>query len=53
MSGKKDEVLDALERSYEDRYEYMIWLKVHAHYAPFRLNPRFQALPRRMNFPEK
>jgi tetratricopeptide (TPR) repeat protein len=53
VEGKKDEVLEALERGYEDRYEYMIWLKAAPYYDFLRPEPRFQALLRKMNFPEK
>ena len=50
--GNKDEVLEALERGYEDRYENMFLLKVLPAYDTLRSDPRFQALLRRMNFPE-
>jgi len=53
MGGKKDEVLEALNKCYEDRFEYMCWLKVDPLYDSVRSDPRFQALLRRMNFPEK
>jgi len=53
MDGKKDEFLEALERGYEDRYANMHQLKVHPFFDPLRSEPRFQALLRKMNFPEK
>jgi len=53
MGGKRDEALEALERGYEDRSWIMCTLKVNPIFDPFRSDPRFQALLRRMNFPEK
>jgi len=53
MGEKRDEALEALERGYEDRYQYMFWLKVIPLFDPLRSDQRFQALLRRMNFPEK
>ena len=52
MTGNKDEAIEALERGYEDRYEYMHLLKVNHGFDILRSEPRFQALLRRMNFPE-
>jgi Tfp pilus assembly protein PilF len=53
MGGKKDEIVEALEHGYEDRSWNMCYLKVNPFWDPFRSDPRFQALLRRMNFPEK
>ncbi|MBP1610034.1 MAG: serine/threonine protein kinase with repeat, partial [Acidobacteria bacterium] len=53
MGRSKDKVFEALDRGYEDRYEYMSSLKVEPIWDPFRADPRFKALLRRMNFPEK
>jgi tetratricopeptide (TPR) repeat protein len=53
MGGRSDEAFEALERSYEDRSTFMFHLKVSALFDPLRSDPRFQALLRRMNFPEK
>jgi len=52
MGEKKDEVLDALESGYEDRFEGMWGLKVFSGLDDLRPEPRFQTLLRRMNFPE-
>jgi Flp pilus assembly protein TadD len=53
IGGKQDEGFEALEKGYEDHYGYMCWLKVDQIFNPFRSDPRFQALLRRMNFPER
>jgi Flp pilus assembly protein TadD len=54
ISGRTDETLDALERGYEDRSWHMCYLKITTPPShPLRSEPRFQALLRRMNFPEK
>jgi len=51
--GQKEEALTWLERAYEQRGSYLIlYLKVDPVWDPLRDDPRFQALLRRMNFPE-
>jgi tetratricopeptide (TPR) repeat protein len=52
MTRSNDEAIEALERGYEDRYEYMHLLKVNHGFDVLRSETRFQALLRRMNFPE-
>jgi TolB-like protein/Tfp pilus assembly protein PilF len=49
--GDTDQALAQLEKSYEDRCEYIVHLKVSPLYDPLRSDPRFQDLLRRMNFP--
>jgi eukaryotic-like serine/threonine-protein kinase len=53
MGGRKDEAFKEMERSYEDRSWIMCQLKVNPVFDPLRSDPRFDALLRRMNFPEK
>jgi tetratricopeptide (TPR) repeat protein len=53
MDGKKETLLDAMEKGYEDRLEFMYTLKVASLWDSYRSEPRFQALLRRMNFPER
>ncbi len=50
--GKIDEAIKELEKGYEDRSWIMCLLKVCPIFDPFRSDPRFQALLRRMSFPE-
>jgi TolB-like protein/Tfp pilus assembly protein PilF len=52
MEGKTAEALEAFERGYEDRSTFMYQLKANPFFDPLRSDPRFQALLRRMNFPE-
>jgi Tfp pilus assembly protein PilF len=53
LGGKREEALGTLEKAYEDRDIYLSLLKVDPVYDPLRSEPRFQALLRRMKFPEK
>ncbi len=50
--GEKDEAFAWLEKAYEHRHFDLILLKVSGIWDPLRGDPRFQALLRRMNFPE-
>lgn len=52
MHQNIDEVLEALERGFEDHAVLMSFLKVDPAFDLFRSFPRFHALLRRMNFPE-
>jgi TolB-like protein/DNA-binding winged helix-turn-helix (wHTH) protein len=51
-SGADEKALDLLERSYAQHDSALLQLKVDPRMDSLRSNPRFQALLRRMNFPE-
>lgn len=53
MEGKRDEALEALERAYDDHWWNMYLINAQPWFDPYRSDPRFQALLRRMNIPEK
>jgi eukaryotic-like serine/threonine-protein kinase len=53
LGGRREETIEALEKAYEARDAQLSDLKVDPGCDPFRSNRRFQALLRRMNFPEK
>jgi TolB-like protein/DNA-binding winged helix-turn-helix (wHTH) protein/cytochrome c-type biogenesis protein CcmH/NrfG len=48
--GEKDQALAWLERAYEDRDQWMVYIASYPGLDPLRSEPRFQALLRRMNF---
>lgn len=50
--GDHEQALDWLERGYVQGDFYMTGLKTTPVWDPLRTHPRFQALLRRMNFPE-
>ena len=50
--GDKDRALTFLERAYEEHDPALFYLKVSPLLDPLRSEPRFQALLRRMNFPQ-
>jgi TolB-like protein/DNA-binding winged helix-turn-helix (wHTH) protein/Tfp pilus assembly protein PilF len=50
--GDKDQALTFLERAYEEQDPALFWLKMSPIFDPLRSEPRFQALLRRVNFPQ-
>jgi tetratricopeptide (TPR) repeat protein len=50
--GDKNNALTWIERGYEERDPGLTWLKVFPIWDPLRSEPRFQAVLRRMNFPQ-
>jgi serine/threonine protein kinase/tetratricopeptide (TPR) repeat protein len=50
--GEKDRALALLERGYEERDAALAYINTWPLWDPIRSDPRFQALLRRMNFPE-
>jgi TolB-like protein/DNA-binding winged helix-turn-helix (wHTH) protein len=49
--GERDQALTWLERAYEDRDPWMVYINSYPGLDPLRSEPRFQTLLRRMNFP--
>ena len=47
-----DLALECLHQATEERYGALVWLPLEPIYDPLRSDPRFQALLRRMNFPD-
>ncbi len=50
--GEKEEALRWLEKAYEERSAWMLFIKVDPTLDPLRSEPRFQAIVRKMNFPQ-
>jgi tetratricopeptide (TPR) repeat protein len=50
--GEKDEAMARLERAYEEHDQWMVYIKAYPGWDALRSEPRFQALVRRMNFPQ-
>lgn len=48
--GQKDEVLEMLERLYDERSEWLVWLKVSPELRELRSHPRFQNLLKLVGF---
>ena len=50
--GKRELVLEELERQFRERGPYRIWILMIPAFQPLYSEPRFQALVRQMNLPE-
>jgi hypothetical protein len=50
--GDKDRAIMSFERAYEEQEPGIMFLNVAPNLDPLRSEPRFQALLRRMNFPQ-
>jgi TolB-like protein/DNA-binding winged helix-turn-helix (wHTH) protein len=50
--GEKNRALGWMERAYEEHVQEMVYIKAYPGWDPLRTEPRFQALVRRMNFPQ-
>ena len=50
--GEKDRALGLIERAYEERVPDLVYMKAYPGLDALRPEPRFQALVRRMNFPQ-
>ena len=49
---ERDKAFEYLESAFDQRSVELVWLKVDPVWDPLRIDPRFQDLLRRMNFPE-
>jgi tetratricopeptide (TPR) repeat protein len=49
--GQKDQAFAWLQKAYEQRCDFMVWLKVDPRFGNLRADPRFQDLVRRVGFP--
>jgi TolB-like protein/DNA-binding winged helix-turn-helix (wHTH) protein len=50
--GEKDRALGWVERAYEERVPELVYMKAYPGWYALHSEPRFQALVRRMNFPQ-
>lgn len=50
--GRHDEAFELLEQLYEERNDWLVWLKVSPELKNLRSDPRFKNMLRRVGFPE-
>lgn len=50
--GEHDRVFELLEQLYQERNDWLVWLKVSPELQPLRNDPRFKDLLRRVGFPD-
>jgi hypothetical protein len=48
--GPRDRVFEILEQLYEERNDWLVWLKVSPELKPLRNDPRFKNLLMRLGF---
>ena len=48
--GRRDEMIDILERLYQERNDWLVWLKVSPELRTLRDDPRFEDLLKRLGF---
>ena len=50
--GQIDQVLEMLDRLYEERNDWLVWMKVSPELKVLKDEPRFQDLLKRIGFPD-
>ena len=50
--GPEERVFELLDQLYEERNDWLVWLKVSPELRPLRNHPRFKSLLRRIGFPD-
>ena len=50
--GDADKVFYWLEKAYEQRHPYIIWMRTHTTLDAYKNDPRYESLVQRMNLPE-
>jgi hypothetical protein len=50
--GPREQVFDLLEQLYEERNDWLVWLKVSPELKILHNDPRFKSLLKRVGFPE-
>lgn len=50
--GPKERVFELLDQLYEERNDWLVWLKVSPELKSLRTDPRFQSLLKRIGFPD-
>ena len=50
--GQADRAIELLEQEVRDRGPFLYWLRRHSWFDPFRSDPRFDALCRRLRLPD-
>ena len=48
--GRREEMIDILERLYQERNDWLVWLKVSPELRTLRDDPRFEELLKRVGF---